>query len=202
MENTLDFDETRVLTFFLCPNPSKENEITSVHRGERIYSSYSFTSSALDGTSSQRHAPAALYPRRNDPPVPIRQEIGWAPEPVWTRRLQEKSSLPSPGIELLLPGRPVRRQILYCLSYRGSSPKCICEKFYLFLPQYFYAQPIFTKFIIFQIKPINYYSYVKIESELLLKTKNLMLYWVIILLHAETIFASSLLFLLLGCYCV
>jgi hypothetical protein len=26
------------------------------------------------------------------PPVPIVQEAGWAPEPVWTQRLKEKSS--------------------------------------------------------------------------------------------------------------
>jgi hypothetical protein len=30
----------------------------------RRYSSYSFTTSALDRVSGQRHAPAALYPRR------------------------------------------------------------------------------------------------------------------------------------------
>jgi hypothetical protein len=30
--------------------------------GKRMYSSYSFTTSALDGVSGQRHAPAALYP--------------------------------------------------------------------------------------------------------------------------------------------
>jgi hypothetical protein len=30
----------------------------------------------------QRHAPAAIYPREN--PVPIVQEAGWAPGPVWT----------------------------------------------------------------------------------------------------------------------
>jgi hypothetical protein len=29
-------------------------------RGERMYSSYSFTNSALDGVSGQRHASAAL----------------------------------------------------------------------------------------------------------------------------------------------
>jgi hypothetical protein len=27
-----------------------------------------------------------------EPPVPIVQEAGWAPEPVWTQRLEEKSS--------------------------------------------------------------------------------------------------------------
>jgi hypothetical protein len=43
------------------------------------------------GVSGQRHVPAALYPRRKDPPVTIVQEAGWAPEPVWTQRLEEKS---------------------------------------------------------------------------------------------------------------
>jgi hypothetical protein len=44
------------------------------------------------GVSGQRHAPAALYPRGKDPPVHTVQEAGWAPEPVWTQRLEEKSS--------------------------------------------------------------------------------------------------------------
>jgi hypothetical protein len=44
------------------------------------------------GVSGQRHAPAAIYPRGKDPPVPIVQEAGWAPEPVWKQRLEEKSS--------------------------------------------------------------------------------------------------------------
>ena len=30
----------------------------------------------------QRHVPAALYPGKD--PVPIVQEAGWAPGPVWT----------------------------------------------------------------------------------------------------------------------
>jgi len=34
------------------------------------------------GVSGQQHAPAALYPR--DRPIPIVQEAGWAPGPVWT----------------------------------------------------------------------------------------------------------------------
>jgi hypothetical protein len=32
-----------------------------------MYSSYSVTTSALDGVSGQRHAPAALYTRRKNP---------------------------------------------------------------------------------------------------------------------------------------
>jgi hypothetical protein len=43
------------------------------------------------GVSGQHHAPAALPPGKG-PPVPIVQEAGWAPEPVWTQRLEEKSS--------------------------------------------------------------------------------------------------------------
>jgi hypothetical protein len=31
-------------------------------------------------------------PRERTPPLPIGQEAGWAPEPVWTQRLEEKSS--------------------------------------------------------------------------------------------------------------
>jgi hypothetical protein len=34
---------------------------------------------------------AALYPGEKTP-VPTEQEAGWAPEPVWTQRLEEKSS--------------------------------------------------------------------------------------------------------------
>jgi hypothetical protein len=41
------------------------------------------------GVSGQRHAPAALLPPGKGSPVPIGQEAGWAPEPVWTQRLEE-----------------------------------------------------------------------------------------------------------------
>jgi hypothetical protein len=37
------------------------------------------------GVSGQRHAPAVLYPRGKDPPVPSRQE------PIWTQGMEEKS---------------------------------------------------------------------------------------------------------------
>jgi len=53
--------------------------------GERRYSSYSFSTSALD-----RGEWSASHPGRALPPVPIVQEAGWAPEPVWTQRLEEK----------------------------------------------------------------------------------------------------------------
>jgi hypothetical protein len=45
------------------------------------------------GVSGQHHAPAALYPRGKDPGTHC-TEAGWAPEPVWMQRLEEKSSAP------------------------------------------------------------------------------------------------------------
>jgi hypothetical protein len=47
------------------------------------------------GVSGQRQAPAALLPPGKGPPVPIVQEAGWAPEPVWTQRPEEKSFAPA-----------------------------------------------------------------------------------------------------------
>jgi hypothetical protein len=56
-------------------------------------SSYSFLSLKLVGVSGQRHVPAALYPQGKDVQVSIVQEAGWAPEPVWTQRLEKKKIL-------------------------------------------------------------------------------------------------------------
>jgi hypothetical protein len=63
------------------------------------------------GVSGQRHAPAALYPRGKDL-VPIGQEAGWAPEPVWTE-VRGKILLLLSGIEPESSGSPVRSQTLY-----------------------------------------------------------------------------------------
>jgi hypothetical protein len=58
--------------------------------GEYVgHSSYLFSTWALDG-GGQRHALAALYPWGKDPGTHC-AEAGWAPEPVWTQRLEEKS---------------------------------------------------------------------------------------------------------------
>jgi hypothetical protein len=52
--------------------------------GGEEYSSYSFTISALDGVSYQRHAPAALYPKEWTLQYPLYRKL------IWTQRLQEK----------------------------------------------------------------------------------------------------------------
>jgi hypothetical protein len=60
--------------------------------GDRRYSSYSFLTSALEvGEWSASRSGRALPPGK-EPPVPTVQEAGWAPEPVWTQRLEGKSS--------------------------------------------------------------------------------------------------------------
>jgi hypothetical protein len=49
---------------------------------------------------------SASRPGRDLPPIPIGQEAGWAPGPVWTQRLEEKifclyrgSNLDSPVVQ-------------------------------------------------------------------------------------------------------
>jgi hypothetical protein len=80
--------------------------------GEIMYSSYSCMTSALDGVSGQSHPGHALSPGKG-PPVPIVQEAGWAPEPVWTQTLEGKSLASLPGIKPRSPSRPVHSQTLY-----------------------------------------------------------------------------------------
>jgi hypothetical protein len=48
--------------------------------------------SALEGGEWSASRPGRTLPPGKEPPVPIVQEAGWAPEPVWTQRLEEKSS--------------------------------------------------------------------------------------------------------------
>jgi hypothetical protein len=67
-----------------------------------------FYTMALEGVRSQRHAPATFYLWKY--PVPLVQEAGWAPGPVWTGA----ENLASTGIRSL--DRPARSQSLYRLN--------------------------------------------------------------------------------------
>jgi hypothetical protein len=62
------------------------------HMGERRFSSY--LTSALDRGEWSASRPGRALPSGEGPPVPVGKETGWAPEPVWTQRLEEKSSAP------------------------------------------------------------------------------------------------------------
>ena len=79
-----------------------------------MYSSTLSRTSALDGGGGdQPHAPTASTPGKD--PVPIVQEAGWAPGPVWTG----VENLAPTGIRS--PDRPARSQSLYCLRYPAHS---------------------------------------------------------------------------------
>jgi hypothetical protein len=98
------------LEIWMCKVNVKQSHNTSMKaQGERMHSSYSFTTWALDGGEWSASRPGSSLPPGKGPTVPIVQEAGWAPEPIWTQRLEEKSSLPLLGIEPQSSGRPVRR---------------------------------------------------------------------------------------------
>jgi hypothetical protein len=73
--------------------------------------------------SGQRHAPAALLPPGKGPPVPIIQEAGWGPEPVWTQRIEEKSFAPRQGSN---PDRPVVQPVVrHYTAWANPAPEVI-----------------------------------------------------------------------------
>jgi hypothetical protein len=77
--------------------------------GERRYSSYSFSTSALDGVSGQRHAPAALYPQVRTPGTHCTG--GWVgPRASLDTEARGKILSPLPGIEPQSPLDPSRSQ--------------------------------------------------------------------------------------------
>ena len=59
-----------------------------------MYSSTFRSASALDGVGGQCQAPAVLLPGKD--PVPIVEEAGWAPGPVWTGA---ENLSPPPGFD-------------------------------------------------------------------------------------------------------
>jgi hypothetical protein len=65
------------------------------------------------GVGGQSHVPAALTPGKD--PVPILQEAGWAPGPVWIGA----ENLALSGIRS--PDRPAHSESLYRLRYPGPS---------------------------------------------------------------------------------
>jgi hypothetical protein len=110
--------------------------------GEGRYSSYSFTTSALEGAIGQRHAPAALYPGRKDSGTHCTGSwVGL--RPGLNTEVKRKILLPLPGIDPRSTGRPVRSQVtilteltrlpticIACLylwvSYNSKNNKTVC----------------------------------------------------------------------------
>jgi hypothetical protein len=64
---------------------------SSFRRGS-CFSSYSFSTSAIDWSEWSVSRPGCALAPGKGLPVPTVQEAGWAAEPVWTQRPEEKSS--------------------------------------------------------------------------------------------------------------
>ena len=79
--------------------------------GEQMYSSTPLSTSALDGGGWSTPRPGRFTPGKD--PIPIVQEAGWAPGPLWT----SAENLAPIGIRS--PDRPTRSESLYRLSYLG-----------------------------------------------------------------------------------
>jgi hypothetical protein len=93
-----------------CKVKVKQSRYTPWRRlGGEKYRSYSFSTSALDGGEWSASRPGRALPSGKGPPVPIVQEAGWAPEPVWTQRLEEKSFCLCRGSN---PDRPVVQPVV------------------------------------------------------------------------------------------
>jgi hypothetical protein len=114
LSNLYSSNVTFPISYYRYSSPATRHEGAL---GEKRNSSYSFTTSALDEGEWSASRPGRALPPGKGPPVPIVQEAGWAPEPVWTQEARGKILSPLPGIEPRSPGRPARSQTLYCLSY-------------------------------------------------------------------------------------
>jgi hypothetical protein len=107
------------------------------------------------GMRGQHHAQAALYPVSITPrplftlrkvPVPIVQEAGWAPGPVWTGA----ENLAPTGIRS--PDRPARTQSLYRLRYPAHLEVGVLL-YYSFVPSFTLA---FTLTALIHHNPMTY----------------------------------------------
>jgi hypothetical protein len=83
--STLIFKDQWILVTKSCSTTRHEGAWVEIR-----HSSYSFSTSALDGGEWWASRPGRALALRKGPPVPIVQEAGWASEPVWTQKLQEK----------------------------------------------------------------------------------------------------------------
>jgi hypothetical protein len=88
--------------------------------GERMHSSYSFSTSALDGGEWSASRPAALCPRGKEPRYPLYRRMD-GPQSRSGHKAGGRILSPLPGIEPQSPGRPARSQTLYWLSYPAHS---------------------------------------------------------------------------------
>jgi hypothetical protein len=111
--------------------------------GGEEYSSYSFSTSALDGGEWSASRPGRALAPEKGPPVPIVQEAGWAPEPVWTQRTKEKIFCPCRGSN---PDRPVVQPVVFRANTSTNCDKYnIWTKHSAYQNIYFISRPYFIQ---------------------------------------------------------
>jgi hypothetical protein len=100
------------------------------------------------GVSGQRHAPAALLPSGKGSPVPIVQEAGWAPEPVWTQEDRGKILCPCRGSN---PNRPVVQPVVrHYTAWATPAPILPAESF-LTSRQPFRHRPLWNQKLMYRV---------------------------------------------------
>jgi hypothetical protein len=108
------------------------------------YSSYSF--SALDAGDWSASRPGRTLAPGKGSPVPTVQEAGCAPEPVWTQRLEEKSSCLCRGSNL---DRPIVEPVVRHYTFMLRSP--VQKSLYILIVNisiYFVLQPVLFSFFL------------------------------------------------------
>jgi hypothetical protein len=104
---------------------------TTRHEGaweERRYNSYSVSTSALDGSEWSASRPGrALAPGKGSL-VPIVQEAGWAPDPVWTQARERilpllESQITRPHRDLMIP----RNIVKHCPRNSIGRQSCVYQ---------------------------------------------------------------------------
>jgi hypothetical protein len=95
----------------ICPTTCHEGAW-----GKRRYSSYSFSTSALDGGEWSASRPGRAFTPGERTPGTYCTGAWVGPRAGLDTEVRGNNPLPPPGIEPRSPGRPARSQILYCLS--------------------------------------------------------------------------------------
>jgi hypothetical protein len=121
-------------------------------RGERMYCSYSFTTSALDGVSGQHHARPRFTPGERTPGTHCTR--GWVgPRAGLDTEARGKILSPLPGIEHRSSRRQVHSQTQYWLSYPEHNAKYNVRQTMWFSHRGF--------FVLGAIDPYNWYTVVE-----------------------------------------
>jgi hypothetical protein len=93
--------------------------------GKRRYSSRSFLTLALCGCERSASRPGRALLTGKGLTAPIVRGAGWAPEPVWTQRLEEKSLASvgdrNPGHSVLVRQHDTAKSLFTCQQYVRSS---------------------------------------------------------------------------------